>query len=113
MRRHPLTTRTKKLSILALAIALALVAGAAPALAQTNAPTLSGVIDNLRNVVVGLLAGLATLFLTVGGLRYMSAAGDPSQVERAKVALRSAAVGYGLAILAPVLVGILKSVVGG
>jgi hypothetical protein len=63
--------------------------------------------------VVGLLAGLATLFLTVGGLRYMSAAGDPSQVERAKVALRSAAVGYGLAILAPVLVGILKSVVGG
>jgi NhaP-type Na+/H+ or K+/H+ antiporter len=113
MRRHPLTTRTKKLSILALAIALALLAGAAPALAQTNTPTLSGVIDNLRNVVVGLLAGLATLFLTVGGLRYMSAAGDPSQVERAKVALRSAAVGYGLAILAPLLVGILKSVVGG
>ena len=113
MRRHPLTTRTKRLSILALAIALALVGGAAPALAQTNAPTLSGVIDNLRNVVVGLLAGLATLFLTVGGLRYMSAAGDPSQVERAKVALRSAAVGYSLAILAPVLVGILKSVVGG
>lgn len=113
MRRQPLTTRTKKLSILALAIALVVLAGAAPALAQTNTPTLSGVIDNLRNVVVGLLAGLATLFLTVGGLRYMSAAGDPSQVERAKVALRSAGVGYGLAILAPVLVGILKSVVGG
>lgn len=83
-----------------------------PALAQSAGPSLSGVIDRLRNVVVGLLAGLATLFLTVGGLRYMTAGGDPSQVERAKVALRSAAVGYGLAALAPVLVALLRSVVG-
>jgi hypothetical protein len=71
------------------------------------------VIDNLRNWLVGILAGLATLFLTVGGLRYLAAGGDPSQVEKAKVALRSAAVGYALAILAPLLVSILASVVGG
>jgi cyanate permease len=34
-------------------------------------------------------------------------------VEKAKVALRSAAVGYGLAALAPMLVGVLKGIVGG
>jgi Type IV secretion system pilin len=45
--------------------------------------------------------GLATLFLTIGGLRYLMAGGDPSEVERAKTALRSAAIDYGLAILAP------------
>ena len=62
--------------------------------------------------MVGLLAGLATLLLTVGGIRYLLAGGDPSQVERAKQALRSAAVGYAVAALAPVLVAILRSIVG-
>jgi hypothetical protein len=87
---------------------------AGPAFADAaSGPSLNTVIDNLRNWLVGILAGLATLFLTVGGLRYLAAGGDPSQVEKAKVALRSAAVGYALAILAPLLVSILASVVGG
>ena len=47
------------------------------------------------------------------GLRYLMAGGDPGEVERAKTALRSAAIGYGLAILAPVIVTVLKSLVGG
>jgi Type IV secretion system pilin len=85
---------------------------ATPALAQAADPTLSGVIDRLRNLLVGLLAGLATLFLTVGGVRYLFAGGDPGQVEKAKVTLRSAAIGYALAALATPLVGLLKYVVG-
>src|SRR5829696_6215422 len=85
---------------------------ATPALAQTVDPTLGQVIDRLRNVLVGLLVGLATLFLTVGGVRYLFAGGDPGQVEKAKVTLRSPAIGYGLAALAPVLVRLLRYVVG-
>jgi hypothetical protein len=85
---------------------------APPALAQTADPTLGQVVDRLRTVLVGLLVGLATLLLTVGGVRYLLAGGDPSQVEKAKVTLRSAAVGYGLAVLAPVLVRLLRYVVG-
>jgi hypothetical protein len=76
------------------------------------ATSLSSVIDNIRNWLVGLLAGLATLFLTIGGVRYLVAGGDPSEVERAKQALRYAAVGYGVAVLAPLLVTILKGFVG-
>lgn len=91
---------------------LLVLAAAVPALAQASAPTLSGVIDAIRNWLVGLLAALATLFLTIGGLRYMTAGGDPGQIERAKTALKSAAIGYALAALAPVLVEILRSVVG-
>ena len=96
------------------ATTLYLMAVAAPAIAQQPelGPTLSDVIDGLRAWLVGLLAGLATLFLTIGGIRYLTAGGDPAQIERAKSALRSAALGYVLAILAPVLVGVLQSIVG-
>jgi hypothetical protein len=90
-----------------------LVAMASPAFAAGGAPTLSGVISNLTTWIVGILAGVATLFLTIGGLRYVTAGGDPGQVEKAKIALKSAAIGYALAILAPLLVSILASVVGG
>jgi hypothetical protein len=93
--------------------AVVLIALAPPAFAaSTGAPSLNSVIDNLRAWLVGILAGVATLFLTVGGLRYLAAGGDPSQVEKAKVALKSAAVGYALAILAPLLVSIIASIVG-
>ncbi|MDF5758802.1 pilin [Spongiactinospora sp. TRM90649] len=74
--------------------------------------TLNQVVDNLRKVIVGLLVALATLFLTVGGVRYILAGGDPGEVEAAKKTLRYAALGYGIAALAPLLVNILKSIVG-
>ena len=93
------------------AVMMIVLAGPAPA-ASPVAPTLNSVIDGLRLWLVGILATLATLFLTVGGIRYLTAAGDPAQVERAKVALKSAAIGYALAALAPLLVSILQSVVG-
>ena len=102
-----------------LALAVLLTGGlvlvlASPAFATGGgAPTLDGVISSLTNWIVGILAGVATLFLTIGGLRYLTAGGDPGQVERAKTALKSAAIGYALAILAPLIVSILASVIGG
>ncbi|MEU7487552.1 pilin [Streptomyces sp. NPDC042319] len=74
--------------------------------------TIPQVIRNLRNWVIGILAGLATLFLTFGGLRYLMAGGDPGEVEASKRALRAAAIGYGLALLAPVIVTVLQNIVG-
>ena len=85
---------------------------ATPALAQAADPTLSGVIDRIRNLLVGLLAGLATLFLTVGGVRYVMAGGDPGEVEKAKGAFKSAGIGYALAALAPIVVAIIKGILG-
>jgi len=80
---------------------------------QLAAATVSQVISNTTAWIAGILAGLATLFLTIGGVRYLMAGGDPAEVEKAKTSFRSAAIGYGLAILAPVIVTILKSLVGG
>ena len=106
-------------AVTVLGAAAALTAAAQPALAGGTAghvlavASIDQVIANITKWITGILAGLATLFLTIGGLRYLMAGGDPSEVERAKTALRSAAIGYGLAILAPVIVTVLKSLVGG
>ena len=79
-------------------------------LAADDIPT---VINNLRDWLMGILTILATLFLTLGGVRYVLADGDPGQIEKAKGAFRSAAIGYCLAVLAPIVVTVLSSIVGG
>ena len=76
------------------------------------AQSVGQVLDNLRNWLMGILAGLATVFLTLGGVRYVMAGGDPGEVERAKTAFRSAGIGYALAALAPLVVTVLKQIVG-
>ncbi|GAA0914378.1 pilin [Virgisporangium aurantiacum] len=70
------------------------------------------VIGNMTTWITGILAAVATLFLTIGGARYLMAGDDPSEVERAKGALKSAGIGYALALLAPVILTILKNILG-
>jgi uncharacterized membrane protein YjgN (DUF898 family) len=70
------------------------------------ADSIEAVVNNIRGWLVGILVAVATLFLTVGGLRLMWANGDPGEAEKGKAALKSAAVGYGLALLAPLIVTI-------
>lgn len=95
------------------AVAALLVPGVAEAgTSLAAAGSLGEVIRNLRNVIMGLLVGLATLFATIGGVRYILAGGDPGEVEAAKKTLRYAAIGYSVAVLAPVLVKLLQSIVG-
>jgi hypothetical protein len=79
---------------------------AEPGTVVLAAESIDQVVNNIRTWLVGILVGVATLFLTVGGLRYLAANGDPGEVEKAKTALRSAALGYALALLAPLFVTI-------
>jgi hypothetical protein len=92
-----------------LALATLALVTAEPALAVNDLPT---IIGNLRTWIMGILAALATLFLTIGGVRYVMAGGDPGEVERAKAAFRSAGIGYVLAVVAPVVLTVLKGIVG-
>jgi hypothetical protein len=69
------------------------------------------VVNRMRIWLVGILVAVSTLFLTVGGFRYLWSNGDPGEVEKAKTALRNAAIGYALAILAPLFVTIVTSFV--
>jgi hypothetical protein len=79
-------------------------------LAANSLPT---VIANLQTWIMGILAAVATLFLVLAGVYYATAGGDPAQVDKAKGALKNALVGYGLAVLAPILLEVVKGIVGG
>lgn len=85
--------------------------------AWAQAPTEPGVssipevVNRMRIWLVGILVAVSTLFLTVGGFRYLWANGDPGEIDKAKTALRSAAIGYALAVLAPLFVTIVTGFV--
>jgi hypothetical protein len=97
---------------LAAIVCLALIAALLVPQAADAASSLNQVIENLRTWLIGLLVALATLLLTIGGVRYLLAGGDPGAVEKAKGTIKAALVGYALAALAPVLVTVLKHIVG-
>ena len=89
---------------------LLVVAMAGPALAAPPA-SLDEVISRITTWIVRLAFGLATLFITYGAVRLLTAGGDPGAAEKGKAAIRGAAVGYMLALLAPLIVGVLSSFV--
>ena len=99
------------LAVVILALVTSESASAAPQVVAL-ADSVTTVLNNIRNWLVGLLASLATVYLTVGGVRYLAADGDPGEVGKAKQAFKSAAWGFGLAALAPLVVEILKGIVG-
>lgn len=108
---HGRTTRRLAVALVALTTAtlVFLVGDSAAAHAAVPGPVLAAdsveaVVNNIRTWLVALLAAVATLFLTIGGLRLMWANGDPGEAEKGKAALKSAAVGYALALLSPLLV---------
>jgi len=59
---------------------------AVPAYATSD---LNTVIDSVRNWVAGLLAALASFFLTIGAARYLTANGNPQAVEEGEAAIKS------------------------
>ena len=71
------------------------------------------ILEAVRNALVAVLTALAIAALTYAGIRYVIAGGDPTGVEKAKIAAKSAVVGLGLALVAPILVAIVKGIIGG
>ncbi|WFE59557.1 pilin [Micromonospora sp. WMMD712] len=104
---------TVPLAGVGVALAVASAASADPGEAvRVAANSLPVVIANLRTWLMGLLGAVATLFLVLAGVYWATAGGDPSQVEKAKLALRNALIGYGLAVLAPILLQVVQGIVG-
>jgi hypothetical protein len=115
--RH--TSRRLGVAMLDVAMVALLLSVPTAAFADSTGPvylaakTLPEVVSGLQAWIMGILAAVATLFLVLAGVYYATAGGDPAQVDKAKGALKNALVGYGLAVLAPVLLEVVKGIVGG
>lgn len=117
---HPATRRVGRIAAHTATVALLLSVPAA-AYADTGSGTpavlaakpLPEVVASLQTWIMSLLAAVATLFLVLAGVYWATAGGDPAQVDKAKGALKNALVGYGLAVLAPILLEVVKGIVGG
>ncbi|MFF0147043.1 pilin [Amycolatopsis sulphurea] len=110
------TTLRRTLVLLAGVVLVAVFVPVSAAHADTVVVALAGSVDqvltSIRNWVMGILAGLATVFLSIGGVRRVMGGGDPGEQEKAKECFKAAAIGYGLAALAPLVVTVLQGIVG-
>lgn len=112
LRRAVAVTELAVLTLVLSATVSMPVAHAATTQVLALATSVDEVLTNIRNWIMGILAGLATVFLSIGGVRYVMGGGDPGEIEKAKTAFKAAGIGYGLAALAPLVVTVLKGIVG-
>lgn len=87
--------------------------------AQVSAPKATGLpnitnpgasqIQTILTIVFTIIGALSVLMLTIGGLRYIAAQGDPQQLSKAKGTILYAIIGVAVSITS---VGIVTFVVG-
>lgn len=66
----------------------------------TNTAELQKVVVNIVNGVVAALGLVAVIFIVVGGINYMTSAGDSSKIEKAKKTILYAVIGLVICALA-------------
>ncbi len=79
-------------------------------IAQT---TVDGVLESVLSTVLGIVATLAVLMIVVGGILYITSAGDPGRIQLAKSAITAAIIGLAIAIAAPTFLQEIYGVLGG
>ncbi|WP_236572080.1 hypothetical protein [Nocardiopsis sp. FR4] len=79
--------------------------------AEEETAELRQVVNRIRMVIIALASALGTLFLTIAAVRWLAANGEVGAIDGAKRALTGTAVGYGIAILATVLMDIVEWIV--
>ena len=56
-------------------------------------------LSRIQGWIIGLVGGLAVLFLVYGGFQYMTSSGNPKQVETAKKTITYAIIGLVIVVL--------------
>lgn len=117
VRRYDRARRSRLLVLAGKLLVLTLLLATSSAQAETVhtvalVASVDQVLTNIRNWIMGILAALATVFLSIAFVRRMTGAGDPGEIEKAKTAFRSACWGYLGALLTPLVIEVLKGFVG-
>lgn len=69
-----------------------------------NAPTAATILLNVLNFLLGIVGVLAIIFLVIGGSMYLGAAGNPSQIDKAKGVVKYSLIGIVVALASMVFV---------
>lgn len=112
-------TKTTKLARITAFTAAAglLVSHAIPVLAQssnyglTNRP-LRDIINDIIVWLLGISTGIAVLFMIIGGIYYITAAGDQNQMETAKKILKYAIIGIFVVGISYAIVKTIANIIG-
>lgn len=102
-------------AVAAVAVALVVIAGPEAALAQEDLEgetQLTEIMHRIRDWIQGLAGVFCVVMVCVAGARYL-ASSDVTGAEKAKSALKAAAIGLGIVLLANPLVDILTWFVNG
>lgn len=78
----------------------------------TGVTTLADLFTLIFNLLIGIVGGLAIIFLIIGGIRYILASGDEKATKAAKEQITAALIGLVVAVLAVILVLIIGNIFG-
>lgn len=67
-------------------------------------------VGNIKNLAVGLLIAISTLFIIYAGFLYVTSATNPQNITQAKDIITYAIIGIVVALLSQVIVGVVTSV---
>ncbi len=70
------------------------------------------ILNRLRDMLLLVVGSLSLVMLTVGGIRYVTAGGDKEGVHAAKQTVKHAMLGLALALMAPLLIQVVKAILG-
>ena len=73
---------------------------------------ISVLFGNLLNIGLGVAVVVSSFFLMWGGFMYMSAGGNPRQMESGKSAMLNAVAGLGIVLSCRVIAGMIQSALG-
>lgn len=61
---------------------------------------ITGVVTNILNGIIAVMGFVAVIFVVVGGVQYMTSAGDTQKTEKAKKTIIYALIGMAVCVLA-------------
>jgi hypothetical protein len=75
--------------------------------------SISGIIGNILNWLLGLFAALGIIGFVISGILYLTSAGDDSQIEKAKTAMMYSILGIIVGLMGFVILQAVNSMLNG
>ena len=75
--------------------------------------TWCSLLKGIANAVAGIVGGISTIMIIVSGIFYLTSAGSPEKIKKAKDTLTYAIIGIVIAILAGGIVTEILTILGG